>query len=1137
MNNPSDIDIKRIAIGLDIGSTTVKAVVCDCENLSILWSDYRRHETQQAETVVDFMIRIGGEFKHAEEIQIFCTGSGSGPLIKPLNGSFVQEVNAIALAVEKLHSDVNSVIELGGQDAKIIMFRSWGDGNDKEEKQVIVSMNDKCASGTGATIDKCILKVGITNQELCNLVFDPNRLHNVAAKCGVFAETDVVNLLKNGIPGDEIMNSLADAIVMQNLSVLTRGNTLFPKVLLLGGPNSYLPFLVQCWRNRIAESWQSRGFDFSSIGSLDELIFVPENSQYYAAYGAVVFGMEDVSNANIKKYRGIDSLKSYLTKHRMETMDVDAIRPLVKSRDEKELFIDEYKLIPFSGEKFKPGQEIDAVIGLDGGSTSSKAVLMDVKTKKIIYKSYKLSKGNPIQDAKDLMADIINYVSKQKVRLNCRGFGVTGYAANVLQEVTNADVNIVETVAHMLSTIEYFPNADVICDIGGQDIKVLVLSENDREQRDIKDFRLSNQCSAGNGMLLQAMAEQFGVKLEDYAEIAFSAKDAPKFSYGCGVFLDADRVNFQKEGYSKAQILAGLAQVLPKNIWQYVVQIPRLDKLGRVFILQGGTQLNLAAVKAQIDYIKERVSHAEVKIHPHCCEAGAVGAALETIRIVNRKGYSSFIGIASTINLSYSTRNDESTVCHFCQNNCSRTFIDAVSLTGKRSRYISGFSCEQGTVESKADLKDIVKQRSQLQKLYPNLVEKEAELAFKHIYTPQALPEEGTMHETINVLRLPLWMTLRRKYKRGFERSHADIKNIKIGMPRVLNMYAMGPFFRAYFETLGISKQNIIWSAFTSREMWNEGCRYGSIDPCFPSKVIQAHIHELLFHAHNDSKKRRGPLDYIYFPCITHIPTWLNNVVDTATCPIVAGSPNVIKAAFNKEIDFFDKSDIEYIDNSITFAEKNLLKRQLYETWRSRLGVTEDESDFAVEQGFQALDLFNKNMESWGRQVLEQVERDGRMAILMLGRPYHNDPGINHDIPLEFQSLGYPVLTIRSIPKDEKWLKRFIKDRNPLDISDVWPENYSTNSVEKVWGAYFAAHHPNVALLDLSSFKCGHDAPTYGIIEKIVSGSSTPYCALHDIDENKPAGSISIRVKTYAYKLKRVEEAIEDKISAQEKAI
>src|SRR4030095_10149872 len=235
---------KELMIGMDVGSTTVKAVVVDPSNMQILWSDYQRHETRQPEKVLEFLVRIGNEFQDVpqENIRMFVTGSGSSPLAETLHAKVVQEVNSVTMAVEKLHPDVGSVVELGGQDAKIIIYK---ENEETGAKQAITSMNDKCASGTGATIDKCVIKVGVESKLLTNIPFDDSKLHHVAAKCGVFAETDIVNLVKSGIPSNEILCSLADAIVMQNLSVLTRGNTLRHRVLLLGGPNTYLPSLQQ----------------------------------------------------------------------------------------------------------------------------------------------------------------------------------------------------------------------------------------------------------------------------------------------------------------------------------------------------------------------------------------------------------------------------------------------------------------------------------------------------------------------------------------------------------------------------------------------------------------------------------------------------------------------------------------------------------------------------------------------------------------------------------------------------------------------------------------------------------------------------------------------------------------------------
>ncbi|MCC6645021.1 MAG: CoA activase [Polyangiaceae bacterium] len=1126
----TDTALRDIVLGIDVGSTTVKIVAVDPSTKEIVWQDYQRHQTKQPEKVLEFLDRIeadlAGVGRPKETWRAFVTGSGAGPLAGPIGAKFVQEVNAVTMAVEHLHPDVGSVIELGGQDAKIIIFKE-----DKQtgERTPIASMNDKCASGTGATIDKCMIKVGVEQAFANSLDFDGEKIHHVAAKCGVFAETDIVNLVKSGIPSDEILCSLADAIVLQNLSVLTRGNTLRHKVLLLGGPNTYLPFLRQCWQLRIPQTWEERGYAYPKDVPIEELVFVPKSAEYYAALGAVLFGLGEPAEVGV--YKGRADLVEYITNGRKARLGESAGAPLSRTSAELEEFKAAYRIPRFEPKPLAKGEVLRAVIGLDGGSTSSKAVLI-AEDGTIVQKAYQLSKGNPIADTKELLTQLLAYVEGQGATLDCMGFGATGYAADVLQEALLADVNVVETVAHMMSAVHFFGDVDVICDIGGQDIKVLFMKNGD-----IANFRLSNSCSAGNGMLLQAMADQFGIPVTSYADTAFEAELSPKFSYGCAVFLDTDRVNFQKEGFSKEELLSGLAQVLPKNVWQYVVQIPRMASLGKTFVLQGGTQYNLAAVKAQVDYIKERVPGARVFVHPHTGEAGAIGAAMETLRVVKRRGSSTFVGVRAAIDLEYSTKNDEETVCHFCPNECKRTFIDTRRPDGSTTRYIAGFSCEKGTVESEEAMLALVDERKKMAKEFPNALDYEANLAFRSFYKPAPLPEHGSPTDDVEVKRgfFGLRRTeVRRPFVSSGNANRDKLRRTRVGMPRVLNMYSTGPFFRTYFEALGMPKANVVFSDQTTEESWVEGGKYGSIDPCFPSKVVQSHVHNLLFHQHSADK----PLKYIFFPILTHVDTFVENTMDNASCPIVAGTPEVMKAAFTKEVDFFAQRGIEYVDPPLSFVEPTLLRRRMFEIWGPRLGITEDESDFACREGMKAMQAFDREVQEKGRAILETVEAENRVAILVLCRPYHGDPGLNHGIPEEFQVLGFPILSTRSLPKDKAYLSRFFQDevkrgQSPLDINDVWPENYSVNSTQKVWAAKFAARHPNVVVLDLSSFKCGHDAPTYGLIDDIISTSQTPYAALHDLDANKPGGSIKIRVRTYHHSLKLHEERLEDHAKLQ----
>ncbi len=1102
------------ALGIDIGSTTVKYVVCD-EHFHIVAKAYTAHDTKQAPTLLRLLEELSESHPdiYNKIDKSYITGSGATRIAPTINARFVQEVNAVVLAVEHNHPDVRAVIELGGQDAKIIHFKQSEDG----KKSVLTSMNDKCASGTGATIEKCTMKVGMEAEDVQKLTFQTDKLHHVAAKCGVFAETDIVNLVKTSVPSDEIMNSLADAIVMQNLTVLTRGNTLMPNVLLLGGPNTYLPFLQECWRMRIAEIWNERGVDYDKE-NIDKLVNVPDNAQYYAALGAVIFGEGEANND--KPFAGLIQLKTMVDTGGTTNNDNNDA-PLVNSPEELQAFKDDYAIKPFVPPVLT--EKTTCFLGIDGGSTSSKAVLCD-ENGEMLLKVYQLSKGNPIEDTLELLQEI--QANDPHNYYDVKGLGVTGYAADVLGGALNADANIIETIAHMKSAQKAFGESiNVICDIGGQDIKVLFM-----ENGMMKNFRLSNQCSAGNGTLLQSMAKQFGVPVEGFADVAFAAKQAPMFNYGCAVFLDTDRVNFQKEGYTKEELFAGISKVLPKNVWQYVVQAPNLAAFGDHFVLQGGTQYNQAALKAQVDYIKDKVPHARVDVHPHPGEAGAYGAAIEAKDVVARRGYATFSGMEEALQMTYTSKTDESTRCHFCSINCSRTFIDTKTPSSESVRYIAGFSCEEGTVESHEALKVLKDSRKDLQAQVPNLVKKESTQLFKSNFTLEKFPSKETKvtEQQVKVTLGGWGPTLRKHVTRDFQVSSPEDKayrrKLKVAIPKVLNIYSLAPFLRTYLEALEISPTNIIFSDFSNEDMYLEGAKYGSVDSCYPAKVAQSHVYALLY----EKKFARKAFEFMWFPAVTELPGYVKHTMGQTSCPIISGTPKVVYSAFTKEKNLFEEKNVDYVEDPLNFDNKDLLKKQLFATWKAKLRITEDENNWAVEQAWKALDQNDAEIMAEGREILDNAVANDEVVILLLGRPYHSDPGMNHEVLDEFQSLGFKTLSMRAIPKDEAYLSQYFGEdvkqervTSAYDIRDVWAENYSTNSAQKVWAAKFAARHPNVAVLDLSSFKCGHDAPTYSIIDKILGASRTPHLTLHDIDANKPGGSIKIRVKTFAYTLEQ----------------
>jgi activator of 2-hydroxyglutaryl-CoA dehydratase/predicted nucleotide-binding protein (sugar kinase/HSP70/actin superfamily) len=1119
---------QQYLVGVDVGSTTVKAVVVDAATDQMVWSDYQRHETKQPEKTLEFLGRLEADLQiAAANCRMFITGSGGSNLAPLIGAKFVQEVTAVSLAVEKLHPEVHSVIELGGQDAKIIVFKP---DPETGRKKKIPSMNDKCAGGTGAVIDKINAKLKIPALELCNQGYLGIKLHKVAGKCGVFAETDINGLQKEGTPSDELMASLFDAIVLQNLTVLTRGHTLRPHVLLLGGPNTFIRGMREAWQHNIPKMWAERGVEIPEGESPETLIKTPENAQYFAALGAIEFG-KDEEDA-VGRYLGAAALERYINVGRLEEKAAAGGKGLSTSAGELEAFKRAYTPKRFTSAAFTRGETLQAFVGLDGGSTSTKGVLLSTAGD-VLCKAYQLSKGNPIQDTIDIFDELREQVESQGATLEVLGVGTTGYAKDVLKDVLAADAALVETVAHTESAVKYYKDPHVIVDVGGQDIKLIVLNEGR-----VKDFKLNTQCSAGNGYFLQSTAEMFGVPIKEFADRAFDASAMPMFGYGCAVFMQSDIVNFQRQGWAPEEILAGLAAVLPKNIFLYVASIPNLAKLGTRFVLQGGTQHNLAAVKAEVDFIRSNFRGSDVEpeiiVHEHCGESGAIGAAVEARRLYGNGHRTHFIGLDAVRRITYRTTRNEATRCNFCKNNCLRTFIDikmgpvgvapAPEPKPQPVKFISKVAkaedeqrliiatCEKGTVEDVNEMRGIKAGLDAVKKANPNFVE----IAAKEVWN------QRKTESVADPIPSRAWTKSARRRIELMQRREA----LRIGMPRVLNMYVYAPFFSGYFQSLGVKGGNLVYSDFTSGDLYREGSGRGAIDPCFPAKIGIAHVHNLIF-----AKHARKKLDAIFFPMVDKLHTPLVNLQGSNACPTVTVTPNTVKAAFTKESNVFAEQGVVYLDPLVDFSDRKLLGQQLFQALEPLLGLSAEENARAIEIGYRELAAYEADIRGRARAVLDQLERENRIGIVLLARPYHHDPGLNHEILDEFQKLGYPVFSQSTLPLDDDLLERLFHDdveggaiKSPLEIQDVWKNSYSASTNHKVWAAKFTARHPNLVALELSSFKCGHDAPIYTTIESIIERSGTPYFSFKDVDENKPTGSIRIRVETIHYFLKRYAE-------------
>ena len=720
-------------IGFDVGSTTVKAVVVDEQQ--VLWQDYQRHNTRQAEKVLELLTRIEAECGVSPgRDRLFFTGSGAGLLAPLVGGKVVQEVVAVAAAVEQLHPDVRFVSEIGGEDMKTIFFTPAGSGRSKQ-----VYMQSACSGGTGTFVEKTARKLQIPTETLCGMRYAGSTLHKISSKCGIFAEADANTLVKSGVPVEEIIASLFEAVVYQNLATLTKGNTPMPEVLLLGGPNLFFSGLQEAWRHHLRKLWMERRIELPAGRDPETLIHVPSEALYYACLGCVQIGGEEAASVGV--YQGTERLRWWIEEGQHEQKAANGSRGLVADQEDLSGFLDRYGVPPpapcrtgATARLAEPrGEGGSVLVGCDFGSTTAKAVVLSHDAE-LLFSCYVLSKGNPIEDAKALFRQVHDAGFAEIGAL-----ALTGYGKDLLKEIIGADVAVVETVAHATAALHFFPDADVICDVGGCDVKIMIL-----RQGTVSDFRLNSQCSSGNGAFLQGVAERYDVPLEQYADRAFRAHAMPALAMGCGVFLQSDIVNQQRKGWSADEIMAALAAILPVNVWIYAGQLQNLGSVGRKFILQGGTHRNLAVVKAQVDFITSRVKDAEIVVHPYSGEAGAIGAALCAVDRYRDREPSAFRGFATIDALTHVSTTNEQTVCHWCSCNCKRTFIDVqvpggngrswskVPLASGWERVISGNSCPKGLLEDANEMRVVKAKLEEIKRAHPNVADTIRKDAFRH---------------------------------------------------------------------------------------------------------------------------------------------------------------------------------------------------------------------------------------------------------------------------------------------------------------------------------------------------------------------------------------------------------------------
>ena len=687
-------------VGLDVGSTTVKIVVMD-EKLETIYRDYQRHFSDTKNTVCNVLENLAQMYPNAT-FTIALTGSGAMSASKFLDLPFIQEVVSCKRSVEKYIPQTDVVIELGGEDAKIIYF----------DKSIEQRMNGTCAGGTGAFIDQMASLLHTDPTGLNELAKNHKMIYPIASRCGVFAKTDIQPLLNEGAAKEDIAASIFQAVVNQTISGLACGRPIRGKVAFLGGPLNYLSEL----RNRFIET----------LHLTDEEIIIPDEAHLLVAKGAAL----DSVNAHPIT---VEKLKSKIEVLRMSHDDtsqplaplfsIDAEYDEFKQRHEKDK-VEKADLKTYSG---------DCYVGIDAGSTTTKLVLID-SDGKLLYSLYGSNEGNPLQSVIKMLKQLYSEIPEKAV---IRYSGVTGYGEKLIQTALDVDLNEIETIAHYTAAKKFMPNVTSIVDIGGQDMKYIKMKNGS-----IDNIMLNEACSSGCGSFIETFAKSLNISIQEFVNAAIEARRPVDLGSRCTVFMNSKIKQAQKEGYSVGDISAGLSYSVIKNAIQKVMKVRDVKTLGDHIVVQGGTFYNDAVLRAFELIVGKNVVRPDI-----AGLMGAYGVALLAKEQYEANLDMEYVSTITKLDALDSLKIDISHVrCNGCENHCLLT----INKFSNGSRYISGNRCEKGA--------GIVGEKNNL----PNLVKYKYERIFG--YTP--LEEKDAPRGVIGIPRVlnmyedyPFWFT------------------------------------------------------------------------------------------------------------------------------------------------------------------------------------------------------------------------------------------------------------------------------------------------------------------------------------------------------------------------------------------
>ena len=687
-------------IGIDIGSTTIKCVVLDDQG-HLIHKSYERHFAMITEKTREVIRGLIDKFNITEPVGCAVSGSAGMGLAEKVGLPFVQEVYATKVAMSHRLPEADVVIELGGEDAKILFLQ----GN------LEVRMNGTCAGGTGAFADQMASLMQIETGEMNELAKQHEKIYSIASRCGVFAKTDIQPLLNQGARKEDISASIFYAIVNQTITGLAQGHPIEGTIVYLGGPLTFLSELRKAFDKTLG---------CEGICPADSLVFV--------ALGAAYYAQEKVDLEQV--YERIGEKTGFAAQ--------SSLRPLFADKAEYEAFMarhDEHRVPRKEGVDYAG----EAYLGIDSGSTTLKVVLTDADGS-IIYSKYQSNQGKPVDVVKDTLIEMY----EKYPNITIVSSAVTGYGEDMMRNALGIDIGVVETVAHFTAAKYFMPDVEFIIDIGGQDMKCFKIRGGA-----IDNIFLNEACSSGCGSFLQTFANSLGYPIDEFANLGLFGDNPVDLGSRCTVFMNSSVKQAQKEGVTVENISAGLSISVVKNALYKVIRVHSADELGKKIVVQGGTFLNNAVLRAFEQEIGVEVIRPDI-----AGMMGAYGAALYAKQMKRHSGASGILSYEQMKQFTYSIK---SVTCHGCNNRCQLTVNDF----GGGRRFIGGNRCER-PVTNKAQDDSL--------NLYEYKIKKLAEF-------PEGEGVRGT-----------------------------------IGLPMGLNMYEMYPFWNTLFRELGFTVKLSGWS-------------------------------------------------------------------------------------------------------------------------------------------------------------------------------------------------------------------------------------------------------------------------------------------------------------------------------------